>query len=136
MDNKRAIAAAFFSGNKAIKFAYLFGSGARGQTGPLSDIDLAIYLDNRLDFFAAKLRYLEELYRLLKTERCDLVILNSAPLTLQYEIIRHGNVLKENKRRRVPFETGVIRQYLDTEPLRAVYRHKLKEHFLRGRDLG
>lgn len=126
------VTAAYFAGNKAIKFAYLFGSGARGQAGPLSDIDLAIYLDKRLDFFAAKLRYLEELYRLLKTEHCDLVVLNNAPLILQYEVIRHGKVLKENKRRRVPFEIKVLREYLDTEPLRTVHRQKLKKHFLGG----
>lgn len=128
--------ATYFAANYAIKFAYLFGSCARGQAGPLSDIDLAVYLDNRLDSFNAKLRYLEELYRLLKTERCDLVVLNNAPLILQYEVIRYGKVLKENKQRRVPFETKVIREYLDTEPLRAVHRQKLKEHFLKGRNLG
>ena len=127
--------AAYFAANKAI-FDYLFGSCARGQSGPLSDIDLAIYLDNRLDSFAARLHYLEELYRLLKTERCDLVVLNNAPLVLQYEVIRYGKVLKENKLRRVPFETKVIREYLDTEPLRVVHRQKLKEHFLKGRSLG
>lgn len=38
--------ATYFAANNAIKFAYLFGSCARGQSGPLSDIDLAIYLDN------------------------------------------------------------------------------------------
>lgn len=128
--------ATYFAANNAIKFAYLFGSCARGQAGPLSDIDLAVYLDYRLDPFTAKLRYLEELYRLLNTERCDLVVLNNAPLILQYEVIRYGKVLKENKQRRVSFETKVIREYLDTEPLREVHRQKLKEHFLKGRSLG
>ena len=127
---------AYFAGNKAVKFAYLFGSYAKGQAGPLSDFDLAIYLDNRLDFFTAKLKYLEELYRLMKNERCDLVVLNKAPLLLQYEIIRHGKVLKENRQKRIPFETHVLREYLDTEPLRAVHRQTIKEHFLKGRSLG
>ncbi len=29
----------------AVKFAYLFGSVAEGEAGPLSDIDIAVYLD-------------------------------------------------------------------------------------------
>lgn len=30
-----------------IKFAYLFGSKATGKSGPLSDFDLAVFLDGR-----------------------------------------------------------------------------------------
>lgn len=133
----KILIAQFLENDRYIKFAYLFGSQARNQAGPLSDIDLAVYLDNRLDFFNARLRYLDELSRLLKRDRLDLVVLNSASLVLQYEVIRGGKILKENKQRRIPFETRVIREYLDTEPLRAVHRQKLKEHFgKKGGSLG
>jgi predicted nucleotidyltransferase len=62
--------------------------------GPLSDIDLAIYVDNQLDLFSIRLRLLDELSRLLKDHPFDLIILNTAPLMLQYESIRQGIVLK------------------------------------------
>lgn len=119
-----------------MKFAYLFGSCARGEEGPLSDIDLAIYLDNRLDLFAARLRFMEQLIRLLKGQPFDLVVLNNAPITLQYEVIRGGKVIKEDKKRRIPFETEVLQVYFDTEPLRAVHVQKLKGSFKKECGLG
>lgn len=126
----------YFQGIDAVKFAYLFGSCARGEEGPLSDIDLAVYLDNRLDLFAARLRFMEQLIRLLKGQPFDLVVLNNAPITLQYEVIRGGKVIKEDKKRRIPFETEVLQVYFDTEPLRAVHVQKLKSSFKKGCGLG
>ncbi|MDO8676328.1 MAG: nucleotidyltransferase domain-containing protein [Candidatus Azambacteria bacterium] len=32
--------------NYPILFAYLFGSSARGKTGALSDVDIAVYFEN------------------------------------------------------------------------------------------
>jgi len=122
--------------NRAIKFAYLFGSHARGDDGPLSDIDLAIYLDNRFDFFSCRLKFMEELSRILKAQPFDLLVLNNSPLTLQYEIIRDGVVLKENKPKRILFETEILRKYLDTEPIRALHITSIKKRFGKERNLG
>lgn len=49
MTDKLETAKAFLLGEKRVKFAYLFGSVASGKAGPLSDLDLAVYLDGRLD---------------------------------------------------------------------------------------
>jgi predicted nucleotidyltransferase len=126
----------YLKNNKVIKFAYLFGSCVGNADGPFSDIDLAVYLDKRFDFFFARLQFLEELSRLFKGHPLDLVVLNNASLILQYEVIREGIVLKENKKRRIPFETGVLSEYLDTEPIRAVHVQKLKKSFYKERSLG
>ena len=126
----------YLESKRAVKFAYLFGSCAGNEDGPLSDIDLAVYLDKRLDSFTTRLRFLDELSRLLRGYPCDLVVLNTASLILQYEVIRGGRVIKEDKRRRIPFETGVVREYLDTEPIRAVHIKKLKSFFIKGYSLG
>ena len=122
---------------KAIKFAYLFGSQARGKTGPLSDIDIAVYLDKRHNLFLFRLHFQEEIDRQLKGRRSsDLVILNNAPLVLQYEIIKNGKVLKESKPQRIQFETRVLRNYLDTEKMRYFYASSLKTSFQKERHLG
>jgi uncharacterized protein len=120
----------------AVKFAYLFGSYARGAAGPLSDVDIAVCIDNRFDFFSFRLRLLEELSRQLKGQSCDLVVLNNAPLVLQYEIIRDGKVLKEDKPRRVQFEVRVLRQYLDTVHIRSVHISSVKRRFSKEHHLG
>lgn len=119
----------FLANTRIVKFAYLFGSHARDNPGPLSDIDLAVYLDNRIDLFSARLRLLEDLSRQLKGQSLDLVVLNNTPLVLRYEIIRDGRVLKEDKRKRIQFETCILREYLDTESLRSVHLSALKRSF-------
>jgi hypothetical protein len=126
----------FFANTKVIKFAYLFGSHARGNAGPLSDVDLAVYLDNRMNLFSARLFLLEDLGRQLKGQSFDLIVLNDAPLILRYEIIRDGKVLKEDKSRRIEFETRVLREYLDTEAIRSVHLSALKRSFQKEHHLG
>ena len=126
----------FFRHAPMVKFAYIFGSRARDDAGVLSDIDIAVYLDRRLDAFRYRLTLMEELARALKGADFDLVTLNDAPLTLQYEIIRDGKVLKEDKKRRVDFETRVLSRYLDTAYLRKNRQRDLKERFMREDGLG
>ncbi len=42
-------AANLLAGQEFIAFALLFGSFARGQPGPLSDVDIGIYVSRPLD---------------------------------------------------------------------------------------
>jgi uncharacterized protein len=132
-----AILIDFLEKKTIIRFAYLFGSCATGKQGPLSDLDIAVFLDDKMDFFSCRLILMEELSCELHGERSiDLVVLNEASTVLRYEIIRDGIVLKEGKERRVEFETHVLREYLDTEPLRAVHRAALKRSFRKEHHFG
>ena len=109
-----------------------FGSAASGNTGPLSDLDFAVYLDGRLDLFIWRLKLMEALAKVLKTENFDFVVLNNAPIVLRHEVISNGVVLKDDRPRRVMFESRAIREYLDTAYLREVQRGYLKEQLKRG----
>ena len=126
----------FLTERPEIKFAYLFGSEASGTTGPLSDLDLAVYLDGRLDLFKARFRISEALAKALKSENFDLVVLNSASLVLRHEIIKNGIVLKDDRSRRVLFETGVLQEYLDTSYLRNVHYQYMRQQIEEGRYFG
>jgi len=130
--DKVEIAKAFLIGDRRVKFAYLFGSLSRGNAGPLSDIDLAVYLDGRLDLFNCRLKLMEALSRVLKTEKFDLIVLNNAPVVLKHEVVKDGIVLKDDRSRRVMFESLVLREYLDTAYLREVQRGYLREQIKRG----
>jgi predicted nucleotidyltransferase len=126
------LAKAFLIDEPKVKFAYLFGSHANGQAGPLSDIDLAVYLDGRLDLFKWRLRLMDALAGVLKSENFDLVVLNNAPILLSYEVISNGIVLKDDRQRRVMYESRTLRDYLDTAYLRDVQRRYLLEQIKRG----
>ena len=64
--------------------------------------------------------------------RSDLVVLNQAPVVLRYEVVRSGVVLKEDRARRVMFETSVLQEYLDSAHLRSVHVSYLKESLMGG----
>jgi len=84
-------------------------------------------LDGRLNCFTTRLHLMEALAKKLASERFDLVVLNQAPVVLQFEVIKHGIVLKEDKSRRITFETQVLRAYLDYGYLRQVQHEALKQ---------
>ncbi|MEO6323941.1 MAG: nucleotidyltransferase domain-containing protein [Thermoanaerobaculia bacterium] len=73
--------------------AYLFGSTARGDAGPLSDIDVAVFLDAALvvtpfALFAAELA--ADLMKALGHSRVDMVVLNTATPLLYHRVLRDG----------------------------------------------
>lgn len=115
-----------------VDFAYLFGSQVTGQGGKMSDIDIAVYAGVPDDRLTYHLKLLERLQCLTGSVSVDLVLLNDAPPLLRYEIIKHGQVLKENKEKRVIFEIRVLSEYMDTEHLRRTQGMYLKEQLLQG----
>jgi len=126
----------FLKKDKRVKFAYLFGSRARGQDGPLSDTDVAVYLDRRVKPNTYRLKLMEALAKILKRDDLDLVILNQAPPLLRHEIIKYGRTLKEDAARRIPFEAEAMQVYLDTAHLRRVQRIALAESIRKGKAFG
>jgi predicted nucleotidyltransferase len=48
----------YLRADKDILFAYLFGSLARKKAGPLSDVDIAVYLAEKVSFAEKKLETL------------------------------------------------------------------------------
>ncbi|NLA75039.1 MAG: nucleotidyltransferase domain-containing protein, partial [Deltaproteobacteria bacterium] len=80
--------------NKAIVFAYVFGSYVQKKIRKDSDIDLAIYLEDELGTY----EYLE--LKMLLSEafnrEVDLVILNKATPLLKYEIYKNNILLFSN----------------------------------------
>jgi predicted nucleotidyltransferase len=107
----------FLSKQEHVKLAYLFGSVAEGNAGKLSDIDLAVSLDESLskkERFNLQLKLISELTGILRTDRIDLVIMNNAPLTLNYEIIKANYPLVvRDEEQRIDFEHRILSRYLD-----------------------
>jgi predicted nucleotidyltransferase len=109
-----------------VLFAYLFGSRARGQAGPLSDTDVAVFINPSVDPFNARLVLIEELMRLIGDDRVDVVTLNNASPVLRQAVITDGVVVKEEKILRTSFEEQATCEYLDTAHLRATHDAAVK----------
>ena len=102
-----------------IEVAYIFGSVAQGKITPLSDIDIAILVDNqKIDEnvyrYGYKAEILSDLIKLLKTNAIDLVILNEANTLLRHRILYYGKILhSKNEKKRIVFQTTTISKYND-----------------------
>jgi predicted nucleotidyltransferase len=102
-----------------VKLAYLFGSVAKQNAGKLSDLDLAIFLEESLDKmerFDLQLKLISDLEDILKTDRLDLVIMNDSPISLNFEIIKANYPLFiRNDNFKVDLEQYIMSRYLDRQ---------------------
>lgn len=126
----------FAQSHREIVALYLFGSQAGGKSGPLSDLDVAVLIDEdrvRPDrFFKHQLELMGELMQACRRSDVDLILLNEATPLLACEAIRQGCLLFErNHTARVAFEARTIQRFLDLKPFYRVSRTYLKRQLLR-----
>lgn len=97
-----------------IVFAYLFGSLASGRMGPLSDVDIAVYVKGTTDLAEYKLNLFDKLTDVLGTAELDLVILNTAPISIAGRILQNKQILSDKEPfRRHAYESVVLREFFD-----------------------
>ena len=119
-----------------IQFAYLFGSVAKGTANKLSDIDLALYIDDNYEHrspgYGYQCELITELSELLNA-KVDLVILNKSSTILRHQVIKNGVLLfsRSNEQRRA-FHEKTMRDYLDFKPFLKVQHQYLKQRILNG----
>jgi predicted nucleotidyltransferase len=115
-----------FKKYKEIKLVYLFGSQATGKTGPLSDYDFAIYLDekDKKKIFDIKLELLASISRALQTDKVDIVVLNTVDAPeLKYNIIKEGKAIFERDSSKLLVEPRIMNEYFDFKM--SLQRHNL-----------
>ena len=131
LDKIKTMLADFFQRQAEIEIAYIFGSIARGTESALSDIDIAILIDDQ-QINDDKFRYgykaeiLADLMKILKTNNVDLVILNEANTLLRHRVLYHGKLIySKNEKKRIEFQTNTIDKYID-------FKELMKPHFNAG----
>lgn len=100
----------------AIKLAYLFGSKAINQAGPLSDYDFAFYVDLKDNghMFDLKLSLQDQISRALETDQIDIVILNLLEQPeMKYSIIKNGQLFYKEEPYQVIIEPKILNEYFD-----------------------
>ena len=103
------------AGFDEIEVGYVFGSFSQGDFG---DVDVAILVAGEPTPYQA-MRFRARVER--KLERgfgyrfeADVKILNTAPVSFQYEVIKSGRrVFSRDNERRVRYEASVLSLYLD-----------------------
>ena len=98
----------------AVVFAYLFGGAARGALTPLSDVDVAVYLDETVDLVEARLGAIGVVTSHLGTDEVDLIVLNTAPTALVGRILGSRRVIVDREPfSRHRFESRALREFMD-----------------------
>jgi predicted nucleotidyltransferase len=103
------------AGFDEIEVGYVFGSFSQGDFG---DVDVAILVAGEPTPYQA-MRFRARVERELERGfgyrfEADVKILNTAPVSFQYEVIKSGRrVFSRDNERRVRYEAGVLSLYLD-----------------------
>ena len=104
---------------------YLFGSVARGESRPGSDLDVAVLLEpapERGTYESLRLELRAELESDLGQE-IDFMVLNHAPPDLAYRVLRDAVlVIEPDPSARVRFEVRARNEYWDLKPYIDEYR--------------
>ncbi len=101
-----------------VVFSYLFGSSVHRAHAD-SDIDIAVFIkSNDTKTLLSIEKDLDvELAPILPQQRVDLLIINVAPLVIQFKVITEGEVIfSRDEQKRVDFETAVLCRYFDLKP--------------------
>lgn len=113
-----------------VVFAYVFGGMGAGRPTPLSDVDVAVYLDEGTDPLETRLEVVAKATAHLRTDEVGVVVLNSAPVALLGRILATRRVvLDRDPFRRHRFESRALREFFD---FRVFERRHLVQRFGRG----
>jgi hypothetical protein len=117
--------------------AMLIGSQARGDVGPLSDVDIAVWHNPVLDpsqRLSLQLELASAAAGALGTDEIDIVMLNRAPPLLRQRAIRDAvRLVDRDPKMRVRLEANALLEFLDTKPLRAEASRGLRKRIEEGR---
>lgn len=115
-ENKLRELRKIFDSFSEIKLVYFFGSKAAGKSGPLSDYDFAVYLEEKIRERMADIKFqlYDRLSKQLQTDKLDIVILNlSQSPELNYQIIKEGKLVFEKEPYKVLVEPVILNKYFD-----------------------
>ena len=117
-------------------FAYIFGSFAKGQINLLSDIDIAVYFDEKINVEERlKFRYdiQDEIKIKLKNKKeIDIVSLNDAKPLLEREVVYNGKIIySKSEAKRTHYEANAIGRWLDWKWYEDQFNKAIEEQFLK-----
>jgi predicted nucleotidyltransferase len=105
-----------------VVFAYIFGGLTEGKVNVLSDVDIAVYLRDTEDLAEYKINLFCRLTNSLGTSELDLIILNTAPVSITGRILQHKQNLVDKK--------PPVRHAYESLTLRKFFDFKVKEEAL------
>jgi len=123
----------YFKGTNEVSALYIFGSFGKGKKTNESDIDIAVLIDESKLKRKDDVLLREKYYAASPTfsmRPVDIVILNTAPPFLKYQVLKTGRILFDrNRRLRIRFTEKAITEYLDYKPIEDIYLKAVARRF-------
>jgi len=122
MDNYHSELVKIFKAYRVL-MAYLFGSQATGRNSPLSDIDIAVLFDEKVEphtYMERQMDLIGEFMKLFHTNDVDVVGLNNASPLLTYNVVSRSKVLFDPRKRALRFKISAWNRFFDSQYLRDV----------------
>ena len=131
-----AAVGAVLEGRDEVLEAYLFGSWARGEAQPHSDVDVAVYVDPGVRSegpLGLDAEIAAELMQALGSNRVDVVLLNAAPRLVCHRVLRDGiRIFARDLRKTSGREGHALSRYCDYVPQLAKIRAAHQARRARG----
>jgi len=123
----------YFKALDEVSALYVFGSYPKERKTKESDIDIAVLIDEsklkKKDFELLKKKYYAASPS-FSMRPVDIVILNTAPPFLKYQVLKTGRVLFDRNRKvRVRFTEKAITEYLDFKYIEDIFLKAIANKF-------
>ncbi|MHB8586715.1 MAG: type VII toxin-antitoxin system MntA family adenylyltransferase antitoxin [Thermoplasmatota archaeon] len=113
--------------------AYLFGSCAGGNHGPLSDVDVAVLPD---DSAVNRLALVGQIHEIAPAAygvpRADVVLLDEAPPAIAFHAIDGRVLFGRDPDRRAAFESRIMRLYQDRDAFEEAWMRSFERRHAEG----
>ncbi len=127
----------YLSNRTDVAAAYIFGSYGTAYQTPLSDVDIGIlFLTNKMPNMDTILEITSCLTEITGEEDINMVVLNTVPITLQYEVVSKGKVLFKKNTYLEDFHEYLFKRYgdfiIDLDHFNKEYDEALREVYSSG----
>jgi uncharacterized protein len=126
----------FFATQADVRFAYVFGSQARGTAHAGSDVDVAVRFDAPQGDLLRSAQLAEGIGRALALDpdRIDVRDLDDGTPQFRFFVLRDGRCVHERDHaERIAFETRTMKEYWDLRPMLEAHGQALRERLRRVR---
>ncbi|MDP2181161.1 MAG: nucleotidyltransferase domain-containing protein [Actinomycetota bacterium] len=135
-DTAAALLSVFFAARDDVEVAYLFGSVARGDARPASDVDVAVLLSESLtaeERWNVRLDLIGRLSLVFRTDAIELILPDEVALELALAVIEEGLVVAgAHRASRLGFERSVRERAERERPSAEARRRAVRERILSG----
>lgn len=120
-----------------IILSYLYGSEATGFKHKESDVDIAVFLDEKINkekYFKKTLEFSEIFEKIFPKKQIHILILNQATPLLKHQVLKEGQpIFWKNNEEMLKFNLEAVHLWEDTKPIRAMEWHDLKKRIREGK---